>query len=128
MLCFCLLYFCLLYFSDPWLHRKSKKGSRRKSLTGSPDISAADPTFNALAAAGLKVSNMSWSIPSKQEAARQISGINYSRNWPLGNDSLSTTPRSQKSKEFPLVSLFQSESHCEIFVMVISSNFNVNEN
>ena len=25
-------------------------------------------------------------------------------------------------------SLFQSESHCEIFVMVISANFNVNEN
>ena len=49
----------VLYFSDPWLHRKSKKGSRGKSLTGSPDISAADPTFNALAAAGLKVSNMS---------------------------------------------------------------------
>ncbi|XP_044173977.1 protein strawberry notch homolog 1-like [Acropora millepora] len=70
---------------DPWLHRKSKKGSRGKSLTGSPDISAADPTFNALAAAGLKVSNMSWSIPSQQETARQINGINYSRNSPLGH-------------------------------------------
>ena len=89
----------MLYFSDPWLHRKSKKGSRGKSLTGSPDISAADPTFNALAAAGLKVSNMSWSIPSQQETARQINGINYSRNSPLGNDSLSTTPRSQNSKD-----------------------------
>ncbi|KAK2547884.1 Protein strawberry notch-like protein 1 [Acropora cervicornis] len=70
---------------DPWLHRKSKKGSRGKSLTGSPDISAADPTSNVLAAAGLKVSNMSWSIPSQQETARQINGINYSRNSPLGH-------------------------------------------
>ncbi|XP_067030449.1 protein strawberry notch homolog 1-like isoform X1 [Acropora muricata] len=70
---------------DPWLHRKSKKGSRGKSLTGSPDIFAADPTSNALAAAGLKVSNMSWSIPSQQETARQINGINYSRNSPLGH-------------------------------------------
>ncbi|XP_067030466.1 protein strawberry notch homolog 1-like isoform X1 [Acropora muricata] len=84
---------------DPWLHRKSKKGSRGKSLTGSPDIFAADPTSNGLAAAGLKVSNMSWSIPSQQETARQINGINYSRNSPLGNDSLSTTPRSQNSKD-----------------------------
>lgn len=56
---------------DPWLHRKSKKGSRGKSLTGSPDISAADPSFNALAAAGLKVSNMSWSIPTRNSKTNQ---------------------------------------------------------
>ena len=35
-----------------------------------------------------------------------------------------------KNRPFPssLHSLFQSESKCEIFVMIISSNFNMNEN
>lgn len=48
---------------DPWLHRKTKKNSKNKSQTGSPDITATDPSYNALSAAGLKVSNLPWSIP-----------------------------------------------------------------
>lgn len=59
---------------DPWLHRKSKKNSKSKSQTGSPNKSSDDPTYNALAAAGLKLGNMSWSIPSKRKT-KQINGL-----------------------------------------------------
>jgi len=72
----------LLSFLDPWLHRKNKKNPKSKSQTGSPDISAADPSFNALAAAGLKVGSLPWSIPTTQKSIPMNGLESQEPSWP----------------------------------------------
>lgn len=70
-------------FLDPWLHRKTKKNSKSKSQTGSPDITA-DPSYSALAAAGLKIGSLPWSIPTQK--AKQPNGLETQDSWTcLGN-------------------------------------------
>lgn len=65
---------------DPWLHRKTKKNSKIKSQTGSPDISVAGPSYSALAAAGLKVASLPWSIPGTLKT-KQMNGMEYQEPW-----------------------------------------------
>ncbi|XP_073258615.1 protein strawberry notch homolog 1-like isoform X3 [Porites lutea] len=48
---------------DPWLHRKNNKNPKSKSQTGSADSNGIDPSYSALAAAGLRVGSLPWSIP-----------------------------------------------------------------
>ncbi|RMX57838.1 hypothetical protein pdam_00018567 [Pocillopora damicornis] len=59
---------------DPWLHRKSRKSSKNKSQTGSPDSS-----YNALAAAGLKVGGLPWSTPGQR--TKQPNGLESQHSW-----------------------------------------------
>ena len=71
----CFLFSCV----DPWLHRKSRKSSKNKSRTGSPDSS-----YNALAAAGLKVGGLPWSTPGQR--TKQPNGLESQHSWnPAGN-------------------------------------------
>lgn len=71
---------CIL---DPWLHRKSWKSSKSKSHTGSPDRTA-DSSYSALAAAGLKVGSLPWSMSSQR--AKQLNGLETQNSWtPPGN-------------------------------------------
>ena len=52
-----------ILFLDPWLHRKNNKNPKSKSQTGSADSNGIDPSYSALAAAGLRVGSLPWSIP-----------------------------------------------------------------
>ncbi|KAJ7378733.1 Protein strawberry notch 1 [Desmophyllum pertusum] len=63
---------------DPWLHRMAKKNAKSKSQTGSPDITA-EPSYNALAAAGLKIGCLPWSIPT--QGAKQPNGLETQDSW-----------------------------------------------
>ena len=60
----------------------------------------------------------SWPKTVANTQGKQIPG---SLSWLANRNNNRPFPSSPKS-------LFQSESKCEIFVMVISSNFNMNEN
>ena len=52
-----------ILFLDPWLHRKNNKNPKSKSQTGSANSNGIDPSYSALAAAGLRVGSLPWSIP-----------------------------------------------------------------
>lgn len=61
----------------------AKKNAKSKSQTGSPDITA-EPSYNALAAAGLKIGCLPWSIPT--QGAKQPNGLETQDSWAsLGN-------------------------------------------
>ena len=59
------------FVSDPWLHRKAKKNAKNKSRVESS--LATDPSYNALAAAGLKVGTLAWSLPQRTKPPNGLS-------------------------------------------------------
>ena len=73
---------------------------------------------------------LAWRNASRCIGRIQWNKLHVSPSSSIGGDSITPFVFMNFNRPFPSSpkSLFQSESKCEIFVMIISSNFNMNEN
>ena len=86
---------------------------------------------------GFRVYPILYDMPLKDCKSEIVKANVWEKNCEVSGDNVSFLLTFSTSKNFALInrpfprfpkSLFQSESKCEISVMVISSNFNMNKN
>ena len=86
---------------------------------------------------GVRVYPVLYDMPLKDCKSEMVKANVWEKNCEVSGDNVSFLLTFSRSKNFPMInrpfpsspkSLFQSESKCEIFVMVINSNFNMNKN